>query len=227
LKDDCLAQLQHDVGLFKDLGVNTIYVCRSGIDWLGGLTLVYADSRRCDRPHQGPHACDEDIGRCGSSCPFCEFASIPGAKAAPRPADVVIRLTIPQTLVSIHHCIRRTDFLASCTPEPLDFFFRTIYLMAGFAISLGCLITDHLIDDSRSEGCAPVITAIVRDLKKYMDLRHRAAGQRILSVELRGGKYKDNLKVVDYLTSGNESSRIDFWTVCISSFRVCVVLKSK
>jgi hypothetical protein len=115
LKDDCLAQLQHDVGLFKDLGVNTIYVCRSGIDWLGGLTLVYADSRRCDRPHQGPHACDEDIGRCGSSCPFCEFASIPGAKAAPRPADVVIRLTIPQTLVSIHHCIRRTDLLASYT----------------------------------------------------------------------------------------------------------------
>jgi len=29
LKDDCLAQLQHDVGLFKELGINTIYVCRS------------------------------------------------------------------------------------------------------------------------------------------------------------------------------------------------------
>lgn len=31
LKDESLPQLQHDVGLLKELGVNTIYVCRSGI----------------------------------------------------------------------------------------------------------------------------------------------------------------------------------------------------
>jgi hypothetical protein len=32
LKDECLAQLQHDVGLFKELGINTLYICRSGVD---------------------------------------------------------------------------------------------------------------------------------------------------------------------------------------------------
>lgn len=28
MKHDHLAQLQHDVGLFRELGVNTVYVCR-------------------------------------------------------------------------------------------------------------------------------------------------------------------------------------------------------
>jgi hypothetical protein len=31
LKDECLAQLQHDIVLFKELGINTLYICRSGV----------------------------------------------------------------------------------------------------------------------------------------------------------------------------------------------------
>lgn len=31
LKDECLAQFQHDLELFKELGVNTLYVCKSGM----------------------------------------------------------------------------------------------------------------------------------------------------------------------------------------------------
>ena len=31
LQESRLSQLQHDVELFKELGVNTIYVCRSSI----------------------------------------------------------------------------------------------------------------------------------------------------------------------------------------------------
>jgi hypothetical protein len=31
LKDESLAQFQHDLELFKELGVNTLYVCKSGI----------------------------------------------------------------------------------------------------------------------------------------------------------------------------------------------------
>jgi hypothetical protein len=30
LKDDRLAQMQHDVGRFKELGINTVNVCTSG-----------------------------------------------------------------------------------------------------------------------------------------------------------------------------------------------------
>jgi hypothetical protein len=32
LKDECLDQLQHDLRLFEELGINTLYICRSGVD---------------------------------------------------------------------------------------------------------------------------------------------------------------------------------------------------
>jgi hypothetical protein len=118
----------------------------------------------------------------------------------------------------VGHCIRRTDPLASYTPETVDHFFRNIDAMARFPNTLGCMIADHLINDTHTEITAPVITAVVRDLKRYMDLRNRAAGQRILPVGLGGGEYEDNLKVVKYLTAGDEGGRIDFWTVCTSNF---------
>jgi hypothetical protein len=37
LQDDRLAQLQHEVDLFKELGVNTLHVCRSG----NGSAIIY------------------------------------------------------------------------------------------------------------------------------------------------------------------------------------------
>jgi hypothetical protein len=134
-------------------------------------------------------------------------------------AKTTTGLTMIQTLSSIHHCIRRTNPLASYTPETVGHFFQKIDVMARFPNTLGCLIADHLINNTTSELCAPVITAVVRDLKKYMTLRHRASGQRILPVGLGGAEYKDNLKVVSYLTTGDESSRIDFWTVRTSNSR--------
>jgi hypothetical protein len=134
-------------------------------------------------------------------------------------AKTTTRLTIFQTLSSIHHCINRTNPLASYTPETVDHFFQKIDAMASFPNTLGCLIADHLINNTTSELCAPIITAVVRDLKKYMTLKHRASGQRILPVGLGGAEYRDNLKVVNYLTAGDESSRIDFWTVRIDHSR--------
>lgn len=86
--------------------------------------------------------------------------------------------------------------------------------MARFPNSLGFLITSGLINNTRSEICAPVITAVVRDLKKYMKLKQQATGQRILPVGFGGGQYDGDVKVLNYLTAGDESSRIDLWTVC-------------
>ena len=37
LKDESLAQFQHDLELFKELGVNTLYVCKSGMGSTVGL----------------------------------------------------------------------------------------------------------------------------------------------------------------------------------------------
>lgn len=47
--------------------------CLLGVDSAVSLALVYANSGRCDRPHKGPHACDEDAGRRRHLCPLCQF----------------------------------------------------------------------------------------------------------------------------------------------------------
>ena len=99
--------------------------------------------------------------------------------------------------------------------------------MARFPNSLGFLIASGLINNTRSEICAPVITAVVRDLKKYMKMKQQATGQRILPVGFGGGQYDGDVKVLNYLAAGDESSRIDLWTVCSPSRVVylCRVLK--
>ena len=98
--------------------------------------------------------------------------------------------------------------------------------MAGFPNTLGFLVTNHLINNTHSEKCAPVITAVVRDLKKHMSLKHRATGQRILPVGFGEGQYDGDVKVLNYLAAGDESSRIDFWAVfCLRVlYRDCKLL---
>jgi hypothetical protein len=86
--------------------------------------------------------------------------------------------------------------------------------MASFPNVLGALVTEHLINNLDSEGCAPVMRAVVRDLKQYMDLKHRLSGQRPLPVGFGGGSYKYDRKIVDYMTAGDRASCVDFWTVC-------------
>jgi len=104
--------------------------------------------------------------------------------------------------------------IQSYTAETVDAYFRTVDAMAGFPNTLGFLLASSLINNTRSEQCAPVITAVVRDLKKYMCLRNRAVGQRVLPVGFGAGQYDGDLKVLNYLAAGDEISRIDFWTVC-------------
>lgn len=85
--------------------------------------------------------------------------------------------------------------------------------MASFPSVTGVLVTEHLINNLDSEKCAPVIKAVVRDLKQYMDLKYRLCGQRPLPVGFGGGSYKYDRKIVDYMTAGDRDSCVDFWTV--------------
>jgi hypothetical protein len=86
--------------------------------------------------------------------------------------------------------------------------------MDGFPNVLGVLVAEHLINNLDSERCAPVIKAVVRDLKKYMSLKQQVYGQRPLPVGFGGGSYKYDRKVLDYMTVGDADSCVDFWTVC-------------
>jgi hypothetical protein len=84
-----------------------------------------------------------------------------------------------------------------------------------FPNTLGVLVANHLINNTHSEGCAPVIRAVVRDLKKYMHLRHQAGGQRLLPIGFGAAEYEGDRKILNYLTTGGKDSNVDFWTVCI------------
>lgn len=87
--------------------------------------------------------------------------------------------------------------------------------MASFPNTLGALVADHLINDTRSECCAPVMKAVLRDVKKYIALRYQKAGQRRLPLGFGGHSYKDDRKVLNYMATGGDDRSIDFWTVCI------------
>jgi hypothetical protein len=89
--------------------------------------------------------------------------------------------------------------------------------MARFPNSLGFLIANSMINNIRSEICAPVVRAVVRDLKKYMKLKYQAIGQRTLPVGFGGGQYDGDVKVLNYLVAGDESCSIDLWTVSLPS----------
>jgi hypothetical protein len=120
-----------------------------------------------------------------------------------------------QGLSTPQHCIHRNDPYASYNVNNLTAFFRTVDAMAVFPNTLGVLVANHLINNNRSEICAPVIRAVVRDLKKYMHLKQQAGGQRLLPIGFGAGEYEGDRKILNYLATGDKDSNVDFWTVCV------------
>ncbi|GAB7329637.1 hypothetical protein MBLNU13_g01382t3 [Cladosporium sp. NU13] len=116
------------------------------------------------------------------------------------------------TLSTVKHCIHRHNPYGTYNEALLTAFFQTVDAMASFPNVLGVLIAEHLINNSDSEKCAPVIRAVVRDLKHYMDLKCRLCEQRPLPVGFGGGEYKHDRKVLDYMSAGDIDSCVDFWT---------------
>ncbi|KAI6993081.1 FACT complex subunit, partial [Hortaea werneckii] len=168
LKDELFQRLEHEVGLFTDLGVNTIY--------------VYSVDNT--QPHD-------------RSMKFLADAGI----------YVFTSLTTP------HCCISRFAPLESYQPATLLEMFKTIDLMTQYPNTLGVLVSQHLINDAGSESlCAPVLAAVVRDLKRYMRLKRDLTGQRILPLGYGAAAAGErDRRVLEYLTSRDEKSRIDFW----------------
>ncbi|KAI7159370.1 hypothetical protein KC349_g4200 [Hortaea werneckii] len=85
--------------------------------------------------------------------------------------------------------------------------------MAQHPNTLGVLVSHDLINDARSESlCVPVLAAVVRDVKKYMRLKRDLTGQRVLPLGYGGASAGERDKrVLEYLSSQDEESRIDFW----------------
>lgn len=96
-------------------------------------------------------------------------------------------------------------------------FFRTIDAMSKFSNTLGVFAAYDLINNVRSLQCAPIVAAVVRDIKHYMAIKRRTVGNRILPIGCGGminSSAIDNT-VMRYVLSQSETSRIDFWTVSV------------
>jgi hypothetical protein len=129
--------------------------------------------------------------------------------------------TFPQTdtlpnsskSVSTPACaINRMDPQSSYNSTTLSAFFRAVDAMANFPNTLGILAASVVVNDTASLPATPVIRAVVRDLKKYMQLQHRNSQQRVVPIGYESANTVWDRSILEYLCSGNRSSSIDFWT---------------
>lgn len=105
----------------------------------------------------------------------------------------------------------------SYTPTLLASYFRVIDVLAQYSNTLGIVIADQLINGDDTLKIAPVIRSVSRDVKRYMKMRNEIKSQRILPVAYDAMSFSSrDLTVLEYLTTGDPSTTIDFWTVSIS-----------
>lgn len=94
-------------------------------------------------------------------------------------------------------------------------YFRAIDAMAAFPNVLGAFVAYDLISNTHSLECTPVVAAVVRDLKRYMAIKKRSTGQRVLPIGYGVGDTSIGVDttVMKYLLSQAPTDRIDFYAV--------------
>lgn len=96
----------------------------------------------------------------------------------------------------------------------MESYLRTIDAMASFPNTLGVHAAHEIVNRDEHLSCMPVIVAVVRDLKRYMKLKHQADGQRVLSIGYGASHHAARAgSILEYLSSRVGMSRIDFFTV--------------
>lgn len=112
--------------------------------------------------------------------------------------------------------INRSDPYGSYNRTAVIEFFQTVDTMAQYPNTLGLLAGVAVMNSPISEHASPIIKAVVRDLKKYMELQNVARGQRILPIGYAAGS-PEQLRTtnLDFLSLGDPASTIDFWTVSL------------
>lgn len=102
----------------------------------------------------------------------------------------------------------------SYTTENMSHFFRTADVLSAYPNCLGLIAGNEIINNRQSLCSAPVIRAVVRDVKRYLRLKSQMTGQRVLPVGYSAADVR-NLEqpTRDYLAAGDEAERIDFWSV--------------
>ncbi len=121
------------------------------------------------------------------------------------------------TVVSTRfNSINRMDPYSSYHRTAMTEIFQTVNVMAEYPNALGILAGASIINSKDTARCAPIIKAVVRDLKKYMELQNVANGQRVLPVGYSAATVEQlDTTCLEYLSLGDPATSIDFWAVSL------------
>jgi 1,3-beta-glucanosyltransferase GAS5 len=110
--------------------------------------------------------------------------------------------------------INRIEPYKSYHQPAMTEYFQTVNVMAQYPNTLGLLAGNGVVNSPSTQRAAPVIKAVVRDLKRYMKIHNEANGQRILPIGYTAATVDQlDTTVLDFLSLGDSASSIDFWTV--------------
>lgn len=92
--------------------------------------------------------------------------------------------------------------------------FATIDCMSQYLNTLGVIVANGALSTIYSTAAAPMISTVIRDVKRYMATARDVAGQRQLPVGYSGSTARLILKTTfDYFTAGKKDETIDFFCV--------------
>ncbi|KAH0402784.1 glycolipid anchored surface protein GAS1, partial [Aureobasidium melanogenum] len=167
ISDDRILELEQNVVLFKELGINTIFVY--SID----------NAKQHDKAMK-----------------LLEEAGI----------YVVTHVSTPSCSI-----IRSTPYESYNTAN-VSSFLKTAGLMARYTNTLGIVAANSVVNHRDSLHATPVLKAVVRDLKKYLNFSNRSKGTRVLPVGYSPSSavHINHSGFLDYLYFGDEENAIDF-----------------
>ncbi|KAF3036191.1 hypothetical protein E8E12_006214 [Didymella heteroderae] len=117
------------------------------------------------------------------------------------------------SVATVFNSINRAEPYKSYRRSAIKEYFQTMNVMAQYPNTLGLLAGNSVINGPGNQRAAPVIRAVVRDLKRYMKLHNEANGQRILPIGYTSATIEHlDTTVLDFLSQGDPASSIDFWT---------------
>lgn len=96
---------------------------------------------------------------------------------------------------------------------------RTAGVMAAYPNTLALTASNMLVNGRGSLHAAPVLKAVIRDLKRYLACNNKIRGTRILPVGYANAaapniNYQTDFQ--EYLYSGDKETTVDFWGVSCS-----------
>ncbi|KAK7733133.1 hypothetical protein SLS53_008321 [Cytospora paraplurivora] len=178
LVDERLDDLERDIALFKELGLNTLFI-------------YHIDS---SRNHNA-------------------------AMRLLAEAGIYVLVSLP-TSESRSDSSGSTTTFRPYESQLLEDCFATIDCMSQYSNTLGLIVANGALSTIYSTAAAPMISTIIRDVKRYMATAREVAGQRQLPVGYSASTSRLILKTTfDYFTAGKEDETIDFF--CYANFNWC------